>query len=131
MEKKFTENETIQLWSEAEILFWQFKPETIINAQSTIEILDLLTSFCQGNQYLVFQDMTNLKWIDKRSRDLFASDKTLNSMYACAYYSKLPLHKIVYSIYATFSKPTVATNFFDRKENGLDWLSKIRSENEN
>jgi hypothetical protein len=127
MEKKFAENDFVQIWNEEEILFWEFKPDTIINVLATKEILDLMRFFCQRNQYLVFQDMTNLKWIDKRSRDLFAADKTINNMIAWAYFSEQPLHKVVYSIYATFSKPTVTTNFFDQKENGMNWLKNINT----
>src|SRR5687768_5331128 len=111
MGKKFAENTYIRLSIEGNILYLEYKPEISITLLAAKEILDLISSVCKDEKYLVLQDMNNLKWIDKQSRDLFAFHSITNQMHAWAYYSQQPLHKIMYTIYLTFSKPGVKTEF--------------------
>jgi hypothetical protein len=127
MENKFAENDLVQLWTENKILYWEFKSEKIINAVAANQILELLSLFCQEERYLILQDMTNLQWLDKRARDIFAADKTINNMLAIAHYSAVPFHKIIYSIYLLFSKPTVVSDFFDDKGQAIAWLKSMPS----
>jgi hypothetical protein len=125
MEKKFAENDYVRLSIEGSILFLEYKPETNITLGPAKEVLNLISLVGKKDKYLVLQDMNNLKWIDKQSRDLFASHPVISQMHAWAYHSKQPLHKIMYTIFVTFSKPEIKTEFFNTRESGLKWLGEI------
>ena len=126
MEKKFAENNYVQLWTEGNILYLEYKSHLTIDLATAKEILDIISSVCKKEKYLVFQDMSNLKWINKQSRDLFASHPITNQMHAWVHYSKKPLHRIMYTIYLTFSKPEVSMEFFSHFEEGLQWLREFK-----
>src|SRR5690606_15479941 len=123
---KFTENNYVRLWTEGEILYWEYLPEALIQITAAREIMDMMNSLCGTDQFFVLQDMSNLKWIDKASRNYFAYHSVTNSMHAWAFHSMNPLHKNMYSIYVTLSKPDVKTNFFRTSEESMNWLKNVK-----
>jgi hypothetical protein len=130
MKKKFAGNNFVQLLIETNLLYIEFKPHCIINLTLSEEILQLITSLCKEEKYLVLQDMNNLKWIDKQARDLWASHPVNKNMIAWAYHSRDPIHKVMYTIYKTLSEPEIVTGFFQNPEEGRRWLKEREDENE-
>lgn len=125
MEKKFAENDYVQLRTEGNILYSEYKVGLSINLEIAEEILRLYSSICKEEKYLVLQDMKNLIWIDKKSRDLLAAHPITNQMIAWAFHSRKPLHKVMYSIFVTFSNPEVTTEFFTHPDAALRWLKEF------
>ena len=130
MEKKFAENEYVILYTENQILFIEYKEGTCINLTVAGKIIDLISAVCKEERYLVLQDMNNLKWIDKASRNFLATHPVTNQMLAWAYHAKDPLHQLMFNIYVTFSKPEVKSEFFKNSQEGVKWLLKVEQPDE-
>lgn len=128
MEKKYTQNNFVRLTAEEEILWIEYKEQAEINLPGAVQIMELMERFCEGKKFFILEDMSNIKWIDKRSRDYLAQHPLNAEMKAWAYCSSQSIHKIMYEIYNTFSRPRVNTAFFTTKEEGLNWLSGFRNE---
>ena len=126
MENKFAENDYVSANINGDILSIEYKPNVEIHSMIAAQIMTFLENFCQDKNYLVLEDMNNIKWIDKRSRDYFAQHPFNGKMKGWAYFSSQPIHKIMYTIYYTFSKPQGNTAFFTNKEDGLNWLLSFR-----
>lgn len=125
MVQKFAENEYVILSTEENILHLEYKPEVCVNLTVAKEIISLISSVCNDERYLVLLDLSNLNWIDKDSRNFFASHPTTNQMLAFAFYSQNQLHQVIYNIYLTFSKPEVKSEFFRNSQEGIKWLLQV------
>jgi hypothetical protein len=124
MKNLFIENDYLKLWYEEDILHIEYQPNLSINLFVASEIIDLLKKVCNKNNYCLVQDVSNLKWIDRESRDFFAREECTGLMKAWAYFSKNPIHKIMYLMYTSFSNPQAKTKFFTNKKDAIKWLKK-------
>jgi hypothetical protein len=125
--EKFIENPYLSLYCQDDILFVEYRPEIEINISMAKEIMDYIEEYCANRNFLIFEDMSNIKWIDKKSRDYFGQHPINKKMKAWAYFSDQPIHKIMYTIYKTFSNPQGNSEFFSNKEEAIKWLSDFRN----
>jgi hypothetical protein len=122
MELIYGENEFVRIQIENNIVYLEYAPETNIEILEAIKITELLSRMTKNNSFLVLENMSNIKWIDKQARDYLADNETTKKMKAWASYSPHRIHKIVHLIFINFSKPRVKINFFKDRKSAWEWL---------
>jgi len=117
------ENEHAYFWVENGILFFEYKPNTILNLDVAKRVVADRIQFQNEKSYPVICDIKGIIDTDKPGRDYLAqSGSLLTKAVALIVHQKVSI--TISNFYLKISKPTVPTQLFTNKEDAIDFLKK-------
>ncbi|WP_333696014.1 DUF7793 family protein [Flavobacterium sp.] len=115
------ENEHALFWVENGILFFEYKPDTILNLNVAKRVVADRIQFQNEKYYPVLCDIRGIIDTDKSGRDYLAqSGSLLTKAVGLIVHQKVSL--TISNFYLQVSKPTVPTKLFTTKEEGIAYL---------
>jgi hypothetical protein len=120
----FYENEFAQFWIANGILFFEYKPNTILDLEAAQHIVADRIHFQNEKAYPVLCDVRGIVNTDKSGRDYLAqSGSVLTKAVALIVHQKVSI--TISNFYLRISKPTVPTQLFNNQEDALDYLKQF------
>jgi hypothetical protein len=123
------ENEVIKYWFDAGILFSEYKGKVVGNYKTISSVIQLRNKISNNqNQYWCY-DIRNLKSMDLESRK-YADKYGQDFLYACAVIVNSPVTQFIFNVFLNLKSPKIPFKSFYNEEEAVDWLKKIKQENE-
>jgi hypothetical protein len=120
----FYENEYAQFWIANGILFFEYKPNTILNLEVAQRVVADRIHFQNEKSYPVLCDVRGIVNTDKSGRDYLAqSGSVLTKAVALIVHQQVSL--TISNFYLRISKPSVPTQLFNNKEDALAYLEQF------
>lgn len=120
----FYENEYARFWIANDILFFEYKPNTILDLAAAQKIVADRIHFQNEKAYPVLCDVRGIVNTDKSGRDYLAqSGSVLTKAVALIVHQKVSL--TISNFYLRISKPTVPTKLFNNQGDALDYLRQF------
>ncbi|MDD5152066.1 MAG: hypothetical protein PHC28_16565 [Flavobacterium sp.] len=120
----FYENEFAQFWIANGILFFEYKPNTILDLEAAQHIVADRIHFQNEKSYPVLCDVRGIVNTDKSGRDYLAqSGSVLTKAVALIVNQQVSL--TISNFYLRISKPSVPTQLFNNKEDALAFLEQF------
>lgn len=120
----FYENEYAQFWIANGILFFEYKPNTILDLEVAQNVVADRIHFQNENSFPVLCDVRGIVNTDKAGRDYLAqSGSLLTKAVALIVHQKVSL--TISDFYLRISKPTVPTQLFNKQEDALVYLKQF------
>jgi hypothetical protein len=119
----FYENEYANFWIAEGILFFEYKPNTIINLLVAKRVVSDRIRFQNEKSFPIFCDVRGVIDTEKAGRDYLAQSGSLLTQAV----GLLVDEKVILTIstfYLQISKPTVPTQIFFKKEDALLFLKE-------
>ncbi|MDX1829311.1 MAG: hypothetical protein R3342_07175 [Lutibacter sp.] len=122
MNYELFENEYAKFWVNNQILFFEYKPDLVIDLKAAQQIVKDRITFQNEVTYPIFCDIRGVVYFNKASRDYLAkSGSILTKAVGILVHQKVS--KAISSFYLEISKPTVPTKLFEDKSKALQFLS--------
>ncbi len=119
----FYENEYALFWVEQGILFFEYKPDVILDLSVAKRVVADRIQFQNEKSYPVLCDIRGIVDTDKSGRDYLAqSGSLLTKAVGLIVHQKVSL--TISNFYLQISKPTVPTQLFSNKEAGIVYLKQ-------
>jgi hypothetical protein len=120
----FYENEYAQFWIANGILFFEYKPNTILNLEAAPRIVADRIHFQNEKSYPVLCDVRGIVNTDKSGRDYLAqSGSVLTKAVALIVHQKVSA--TISNFYLRISKPNVPTQLFNSREDAMVYLEQF------
>lgn len=110
------------VWREDNILHYYIKEDTFITMEDVEDILDVVLSWGQNNQYLHLFEIGINATIDTDVREWAASDKQNSHTIADAIIVRNMAQRIVGNFYMKFNRPVKPTKLFTSVKPAINWL---------
>ncbi len=121
----FYENEYALFWVENGILFFEYKPDVILNLNVAKKVVADRIRFQNEKSYPVLCDIRGIIDTDKSGRDYLAhSGSMLTKAVGLIVHQKVSI--TISNFYLHVSKPTVPTRLFTSKEDAIDFLKQYQ-----
>lgn len=115
------ENQNARFWIDQGILFFQYKPNTIIDLQVATQVVADRIALQNERILPVFCDIRGIVSTDKAGRDYLAKSGSLLAK-AVALIVNENVSMTMSTFYLEISKPSVPTRIFDIEQEALDYL---------
>lgn len=120
----FYENEYAQFWIANGILFFEYKPNTILNLEVAQRVVADRIHFQNEKSFPVLCDVRGVVNTDKSARDYLAqSGSVLTKAVALIVHQKVST--TISNFYLRISKPSVPTQLFNGREDALAYLEQF------
>lgn len=117
----FYENAYAIFWVENGILFFEYKPEVVLDLHVAKRVVSDRIQFQNGKSYPVLCDIRGIVNTDKSGRDYLAhSGSLLTKAVALLVHQKVSI--TISNFYLQISKPTIPTQVFMNKEEAILFL---------
>jgi len=126
MEKKEFENEYARFWIENGIVFFVYKPNTVIDHEAAKKIVADRIQFQNKADFPVYCDIRGLKSADKAARDYLAKEGSSFTK-GVAVLVDSPMSKIIGNFYMGLNRPTTPTRLFTNGDEALKYLQQFTS----
>ena len=124
---KYTELST--LTNDDEIVFATYVPRLEITLDVAQELVKNRILFAQNRPHYTLIDFTNVKAVTKEARDYMNSPEGgLKGLLGGAFLSNNVVATLFINLFLKVWKPTIPARFFTTREDALEWLIKIKSE---
>lgn len=117
-----TKNITVTLCDDG-ILRITFVENAEIHLDESKEIVEKMNHDTQ--KWLIFADISGIKYKSKESRDYFASEVVTRHIKAIAFFVNSSLSTFLGNLYTIISKPDVPTRLFTSEQKAIEWLKKF------
>lgn len=114
-------NQNARFWIEEGILFFEYKPNTIIDLEVAMRVVADRVAFQNERQLPVFCDMRGMISIDKAGRDYLAKSGSLLAK-AVALIVNENVSMTLSTFYLEINKPSVPTQIFTDEQEALEYL---------
>lgn len=114
-------NQNARFWIEEGILFFEYKPNTIIDLEVAMRVVADRVAFQNERQLPVFCDMRGMISIDKAGRDYLAKSGSLLAK-AVALIVNENVSMTLSTFYLEINKPSVPTQIFTDEQVALEYL---------
>ena len=114
-------NQNARFWIEGGILFFEYKPNTIIDLEVAMRVVADRVAFQNERQLPVFCDMRGMISIDKPGRDYLAKSGSLLAK-AVALIVNENVSMTLSTFYLEINKPSVPTQIFTDEQEALEYL---------
>lgn len=114
-------NQNARFWIEERILFFEYKPNTIIDLEVAMRVVADRVAFQNERQLPVFCDMRGMISIDKAGRDYLAKSGSLLAK-AVALIVNENVSMTLSTFYLEINKPSVPTQIFTDEQEALEYL---------
>jgi hypothetical protein len=118
----FYENEYALFWVENDILFFEYKPNVILDLNVAKRVVADRFQFQNEKLYPVLCDIRGIIDTDKSGRDYLAQSGSLLTK-AVGLIVRQRVSITISNFYLQISKPTVPTQLFTNKEDGIVYLN--------
>lgn len=122
MEPELFENKYAKFWINDQILFFEYKPDVVIDLAAAQRIVADRIQFQNEVSYPIFCDVRGVINFDKAARDYLAQSGSVLTK-AVSFLVHQKVSRAITTFYVSISKPTVPTKLFDNKTNALEFLS--------
>lgn len=120
----FYENEYAQFWITNGILFFEYKPNTVLNLEAAQKIVADRIHFQNEKTYPVLCDVRGIVNTDKSGRDYLAqSGSVLTKAVALIVNQRVSL--TISNFYLRINKPNVPTQLFNNQDEALIYLEQF------
>ena len=117
----YYENEYARFWIERNILFFEYKPDTVITLAVARKVVSDRIQFQNEKAYPILCDIRGIVDSNKAGRDYLAQSGSVSTK-AVAILGHQKVSQTMSSFYLKINKPIVPTNFFTDKQNALTFL---------
>jgi hypothetical protein len=130
--KDYKEFPKITFWREDdEIVAFKYAPKLNIDLTVAKELVQNRLEYCNNVPSYSLIDFTNVKSVTKEARDYMNDPKGgLRGILGGAFLSNSAVSTLFINLYLKINKPTVPAKFFTDKNAALEWLKRLKSENE-
>jgi hypothetical protein len=125
MGNKIIENEFLTLTIENNIILGVYKVNSQIDINAAKLCIQDRILLSNNKIYPTLVDTRNIKFINKEARDYFASNEGVKLLSAAAILVDSFFSKILVQIFITYSKPSIPTKMFSKKDEALKWLKQF------
>ncbi len=122
MNTKLFENEYAKFWIKDQILFFEYKPELVIDLAAAQRIVADRIQFQDEIAYPIFCDIRGVVNFDKAARDYLAQSGSVLTK-AVGFLVHQKVTQTIATFYVNINKPTVPTQLFEDKSAALAFLS--------
>lgn len=116
-------NKYAEFWIEDGILYFVYKPGTVINLKAAKSIVKDRIRLQNEKEYPVLCDMRNLNIVEKPARDYLAAEGSYLTKAVALLVNELYSEKLS-DIFIQNSKPSIPTQQFTSKIKAVEFLSK-------
>lgn len=120
----FIENNFAKFWISDGILFFVYKPHTIIDLKAAEKIVADRLQLQEEKAYPVFCDTRGIKDANKEARDYLAKEGSTLTI-AVGFLVDFPVNKAIAQFYVKTNKPLVPTEVFTNKDEAMDFLKSF------
>lgn len=126
---KMFENDYVGIWIENDILFSNYKQQLSMDIDIAKQIVEDRIAFTNGKPYFILIDFTHLKSVTKEARDFMNNaDGGLKGLLGGAFVSNNVVATLFVNLFLKVSNPAIPAKFFTNKQDALDWLVKVKFE---
>ena len=122
MEHELFENKYAKFWINDRVLFFEYKPDIVIDLVAAQCIVADRIQFQNEVSYPIFCDIRGVVSFDKAARDYLAQSGSVLTK-AVGFLVHQKVSRAITTFYVNISKPTVPTKLFDNKTEALKFLS--------
>lgn len=122
MEHEFFENKYAKFWIRDKVLYFEYKPDVVIDLAAAQCIVADRIQFQNEVSYPIFCDVRGIVNIDKAARDYLAQSGSVLTK-AVAFLIQKKVLKAIATFYVNISKPSAPSQLFDDKTEALEFLS--------
>jgi len=97
-------------------------PDAKVTLESVIKHCEICTKASNGKSMAVIFDTRNAKYVEKKARDYFSSQKVTPLTKAAAVIVNLPISRIIGNFFVGINKPSFPTKLFTSEENAVKWI---------
>lgn len=125
--KNSFENEYAEFWIQDEILFFTYKPGTVIDLETAKRIVSDRVSFQKERSYPILCDTRGVQETEKAARDFLAKEGSVLAEVVVVL-ANLSVAKGMALFYTRTSKPLVKTKTFSNKYEAIKFLENYPPE---
>lgn len=122
MNTKLFENEYAKFWIKDQILFFEYKPDLVIDLAAAQRIVADRIQFQDEIAYPIFCDIRGVVNFDKAARDYLAQSGSVLTK-AVGFLVHQKVTQTIATFYVNINKPSVPTQLFEDKSAALAFLS--------
>lgn len=127
MKERSFENDYAEFWLEDDIVYFIYKPGTILTIESARRVVEDRKRFQNNISYPVYCDARGLKDSDKQARDFLAKEGS-DLVIAVAILTGSPVTRLMINFYLTISKPITPTKLFTDMDQAISYLQKYKTQ---
>ena len=124
--RDFIENDYAKFWIFDGILFFLYKPHTIVDLKTAEKIVADRLKLQDEKSYPVFCDTRGIKDVNKEARDYLAKEGSILAT-AVGFLVDFPVNEAIAQFYVKTNKPLVPTEVFTNKDEAMDFLKSFLS----
>ncbi|MBF4473069.1 hypothetical protein [Flavobacterium sp. HJJ] len=120
----FYENEYARFWIADKILFFEYKPNTVIDLKVATSVVTDRIHFQNGRPFPVLCDIRGIISTEKAGRDYLAQSGSILTL-AVGLIMDEKVSLTISDFYVKINKPTVPTKIFTKQEEALTYLKEF------
>jgi hypothetical protein len=118
------ENDYARFWIADNILFFEYKPNTVIDLKVATSVVTDRIHFQNGRSFPVLCDIRGIISTEKAGRDYLAQFGSILTL-AVGLIMDEKVSLTISSFYVKINKPTVPTKIFTKQEEALGYLKEF------
>ena len=116
--------EFCKLWIKDNIIHTEFSQDLYVTFEIANEIVNQRIKYAEGGTYKGIVDITNIRKVDPRARNYWASEESYSCISKLAIFSHDRFSKILANFWLKFDRPYRPTKFFTNKEHAYQYLAE-------
>jgi hypothetical protein len=124
MNKNRFENEYASFWIEAGIVYFVYKPNTVVSIEAARKIVEDRVRFQDREDFPIYCDIRGMKSADKEARNYLAKEGSSYTR-AVAVVVDSPMSKIIGNIYLGLNKPITPSRLFTDEKDAVEYLKQF------
>jgi hypothetical protein len=124
MDKPRFENEYASFWIEAGIVYFVYKPNSVVSLEAARKIVEDRVRFQKQQDFPIYCDIRGMKSADKEARNYLAKEGSSYAR-AVAVVVDSPMSKIIGNIYLGLNKPITPSRLFTDQKDAIEYLKQF------
>ena len=124
MDKPRFENEYASFWIEAGIVYFVYKPNSVVSLEAARKIVEDRVWFQKQQDFPIYCDIRGMKSADKEARNYLAKEGSSYAR-AVAVVVDSPMSKIIGNIYLGLNKPITPSRLFTDQKDAIEYLKQF------
>jgi hypothetical protein len=127
MDKPRFENDFASFWIEGGIVYFVYKPNSVVSLEAARKIVDDRIKFQKQKDFPIYCDIRGMKSADKDARNYLAKEGSSYAR-AVAVVVDSPMSKIIGNIYLGLNKPITPSRLFTDEKDAVEYLKQFASQ---
>lgn len=127
MDKSRFENEYASFWIEAGIVYFVYKPNSVVSLEAARKIVEDRVKFQKQQDFPIYCDIRGMKSADKEARNYLAKEGSSYAR-AVAVVVDSPMSKIIGNIYLGLNKPITPSRLFTDEKDAVEYLKQFATQ---